>query len=438
MSETDPKPTLNVPQARFLALPQKFRGFISGFGAGKTWAGCAGEAQHFYQFPGVNAGYFAPSYPQIRDIFYPTVEECFHDWGLRTRIRESNHEVEVRRGRTFLGMILCRSMEDPGSIVGFKIGHANVDEIDIMPPTKAGQAWRKIIARMRYKVAGLRNGIDVTSTPEGFRWVYTNFYQLPQRRADLAAMYGMVQASTYDNEINLPDDYIPSLLASYPQNLIEAYIKGQFVNLQTGSIYTSYHRHLNHTDDVAQEGETVYVGMDFNVGKMAGIVHVKRGGKPRAVGELVNRYDTPDMIQALKERFWRFESGRWIQTRQIWVYPDASGDSRKSVNASKTDLALLKEAGFTVKAPSANPPVKDRINSMNGMFCNAQGERHYLVNENLCPTFADCLEQQAWALNGEPDKTTGHDHPNDGAGYFINLEYPLVRPTLTRPRIIAG
>ena len=46
---------------------------------------------------------------------------------------------------------------------------------------------------------------------------------------------------------------------------------------------------------------------------------------------------------------------------------------------------------------------------MNGMFCNAEGERRYLVNAEKCPTYAECLEQQAWAANGEPDKTTGID-----------------------------
>jgi hypothetical protein len=45
-------------------------------------------------------------------------------------------------------------MEKPGSIVGFKIGNAMVDELDVMAAAKAQQAWRKIIARMRYKVMG--------------------------------------------------------------------------------------------------------------------------------------------------------------------------------------------------------------------------------------------------------------------------------------------
>ncbi len=32
-------PTLNVPQARFLSMPHKFKAYIAGFGSGKTWVG---------------------------------------------------------------------------------------------------------------------------------------------------------------------------------------------------------------------------------------------------------------------------------------------------------------------------------------------------------------------------------------------------------------
>ena len=150
--------------------------------------------------------------------------------------------------------------------------------------------------------------------------------------------------------------------------------------------------------------------MDFNVGKMAAVAHVLREGQPRAVDELTNGYDTPDMIRRIKERYWRYEGGQYVKTREIRIYPDASGDSRKSVNASQTDIALLREAGFVVCVNAANPPVKDRINAMNAMFCNANGERRYKVNVAKCPTYAEALEQQAWAANGEPDKTSGHDH----------------------------
>lgn len=175
-------PTLNIPQARFLAMPHKFKAYVAGFGSGKTWVGCGGICKGMWEHPKINQGYFAPTYPQIRDIFYPTIEEVAFDWGLTVKINEGNKEVHFYEGRRYRGTTICRSMEKPGSIVGFKIGNAMVDELDVMAAAKARQAWRKIIARMRYKVDGLRNGIDVTTTPEGFKFVYHTTEEAFKRR----------------------------------------------------------------------------------------------------------------------------------------------------------------------------------------------------------------------------------------------------------------
>lgn len=175
--------------------------------------------------------------------------------------------------------------------------------------------------------------------------------QLREKPA-LNAMYGLVQASTFDNELNLPPDYIPSLMDSYPEQLIMAYLNGQFVNLTSGTIYTAYDRKLNGSQETIQPGEVLFIGMDFNVGKMSAVVHVKRLGLPHAVDEIINGYDTPDMIKQIKERYWLYDGSDYRNTRQIRVYPDASGDSRKSVRASETDISLLKQAGFIVSAPA--------------------------------------------------------------------------------------
>lgn len=421
-------PTLNVPQAQFLALPHKFKAYVAGFGSGKTWVGCGGICKGMWEFPKINQGYFAPTYPQIRDIFYPTIEEVAFDWGLNVKINESNKEVHFYSGKSYRGTTICRSMEKPHTIVGFKIGNALIDELDVMTAAKARLAWRKIIARMRYNVPGLRNGIDVTTTPEGFKFVYEQFKKAVFEKPELATLYGMVQASTFDNEMNLPPDYISSLMESYPPELIMAYLKGQFTNLTSGTIYHQFDRKLNHCDDEEEPGEPIHIGMDFNVGKMAGIVHVLRGAEPRAVAEIINAFDTPDMIRIIKERFWRHENGNYVKSREIYVYPDASGDSRKSSCASETDIAQLSQAGFKVIVNGSNPPVKDRINCMNAMFCNGAGQRRYLINTRRCQQYIECLEQQVWGENGEPDKKAGKDHANDAGGYYIIKQFPIIKP----------
>lgn len=415
-------PILNIPQSQFLQLPHKFRAYVAGFGSGKTWVGCTGICAHFWRWPGINQGYFAPTYPQIRDIFYPTMEEVAETMGLRVEINESNKELHFYEGRRYRGTTICRSMEKPHTIVGFKVGNALIDELDVMKADKATLAWRKIIARMRYNEPGLRNGIDVTTTPEGFKFVYYQFVKAVREKPALANMYGLIQASTYDNAKNLPDDYIESLRESYPPQLIEAYLNGQFVNLASGSVYPDFDRRLNHSSAVEAENEPLHVGLDFNVLNMTATINVIRDDLPITVGELTAVRDTPTMAKMLKERF--KDKGH-----SVTIYPDASGQNTSSKNAAESDLSILKSYGFTVRVNNSNPAVRDRVNAVNAMILNDKLERRWKINTDRCPVTTEALEQQAYDKNGEPDKKTGHDHPNDAQGYFLVNRWPITKRT---------
>lgn len=184
-------PTLNKPQAEFLALPHKFRAMVCGFGTGKTWGISAGACKHYWEHPKANRGYFAPTYTQIRDIYFPTIEEVAADWGLRVGISEGNKEVHFYSSRQYRGTTICRSMEKPESIVGFKIARADIDEIDTLPKKKAEAVWRKVIARLRLGFDG-ENGADIATTPEGFKFTYNQFVKQPREKPELAKLYGMV------------------------------------------------------------------------------------------------------------------------------------------------------------------------------------------------------------------------------------------------------
>jgi len=408
--------TANIPQSNFLSMPHKYRAFVSGFGGGKTVCGSMGVSKHHYEFSKVNSGYFAPSYPMIRDIFYPTIEEVAFMFDFNVKINQGNHEVHHYDGRRYMGTTICRSMDKPGSIIGFKIGHALIDEFDTLPLSKALLAWRKIQARMRHKIPGLKNGVDVTTTPEGFLATHKLFVEDPLNKPELKSNYGLIQASTYDNAANLPDDYIPSLLESYPEELVQAYLHGQFVNLKSGTVYRAYNRVThNSKETINPNGDILFIGMDFNVQKMAARVFVKRTNGFHCAAELNDILDTPEMIRVLKER--------WGGRHRIIVYPDASGAGRNSAGASITDIGLLIGAGFEVRAKASNPFVKDRVNAVNVAFTKAK----LFVNARECPRTASDLEKQAYDANGEPDKTAGFDHGNDALGYFVAYEMPVLQ-----------
>lgn len=404
-----------IPQGEFLQLPQRFRGFCGGYGSGKTTVGCMALCINAWGTPGHNQGYFAPTYPHIRDIFFPTIDEVAGLMGLSVDIKEGNKEVHFYSGKQYRGTVICRSMERPASIIGFKIAHAMIDEIDIMPIAKATMAWRKILARMRYKDA--KNSIDVTTTPEGFLFTYNTFKRMPSEKPELKTRYGLVQASTYSNAKNLPDDYIPSLLEAYPKELASAYIAGQFVNMRSGTIYYAFDRKVHNSHEIIQDKEPLYIGQDFNVQHMASTIYVQRANGWHVVAELKEVFDTPSMIRIVKER-WQDNN------HNIIIYPDATGKARETVNASSSDIALLKQAGFVVKAKSRNPLVKDRINAVNKRFQDMK----LWVNVREVPAVASSLEQHVYDANGEPDKKSGCDHQNDATGYPIAYEFPIARP----------
>lgn len=410
--------TLSAPQGIFLGdLDTKFRAYVGGFGAGKTFVGSLDLSIFAGKHPKLVQGYFAPTYRDIRDTFWPTIDEAGTLLGFRVRVKSGDKEVELYRGRSYYGTVICRSMDDPGGIVGFKIARANVDEIDVLATEKARKAWRKIIARMRLVVPGVVNGIGVTTTPEGFRFVYETFKRSPSRD------YSMVQASTYENEQFLPPDYIQSLRDTYPQELIDAYLMGEFVNLTSGTVYRNYNRIACRSAETIRDNEPLHIGQDFNVGAMASVINVRRDDDWHVVGELSGIMDTPALIEALASKF---------PGRTIYIYPDASGGSRKTINASESDLSLLRKAGYKVRAKDSNPPVKDRILAMN----TAYSKGRLWVNDKAAPRFAEAQEQQAYDKNGEPDKTTGHDHHNDAEGYFAHWNMPVVKPRFETGRLI--
>ena len=412
---------LSAPQSIYLNdLDTKFRAYVGGFGAGKTFVGGLDLGLFAARHPGVVQGYFAPTYRDIRDTYWPTMDEVGFELGFRVKIKTGDKEVELYRGRACYGTIICRSMEDPSGIIGFKIARAHVDEIDVLPTDKAKNAWRKITARMRLVVPNVVNGIGVTTTPEGFKFVYETFARPASTDRERTRLidYSMVQASTYENEAYLPPDYIQSLKDTYPDELISAYLEGQFVNLTSGTVYNAYNRETNRSRETLKPGEPIKLGMDFNVGNMAACAFVLRENDWHCVDELKGGVDTPSMLATMAERY---------AGHNVTIYPDASGKNTSSKGASLSDIGLLRNAGYSIRAKPSNPRVKDRVLAIN---VNFQKQRLW-VNPDTCPETTRCLEQQSYDKNGEPDKTTGLDHQPDAFGYPIAYELPVIRPINT-------
>lgn len=408
------KLTMTEPQARFFQNNAKYPAFVGGMGTGKSETMCNCAIRDALHSSSALIALYAPTYDLTRLITAPRMQEKLTEMGVSYKYNKQENIIYTSSSQC--GDFVLRTLENPARIIGYESYRAHIDELDTLKRDQAEAAWNKIIARNRQKPAGIENAFNRVSaytTPEGFRFVYDRWGRNPKPG------YEMVQAATYSNPF-LPDDYVDSLRSSYPAGLIDAYIEGKFTNLVSGSVYPDFDRKLNHVDEFIKEREALHIGMDFNRLHMAAVVYVMRNGNPVAVEEITDGRDTPYMAKLFNDRY--VSKGHPVQ-----VYPDASGQNSSSKNASESDLTILRQAGLTVRVNSTNPAVQDRVNSVNSLIMNGEGERRLKINTHTCPKFTEGLEQQAYDKNGQPDKSSGVDHVLDAGGYVCAHLFQIKR-----------
>lgn len=380
-------------QDEFLYSEHPSTGLVAGFGSGKSYVGTIKASKKLIQLR-CNVGYYLPTYQLIKDIAFENFTNILDNFGIKYKLNESDKVFYTDYGNVFL-----RSMDNPSNIVGYETGYSLIDEADILPTDKMNKAYKAIVARNRTVLPlGHVNSTDMVSTPEGFKFLYEYYIKNGNNRRKL------IQANTLDNT-TLPQSYIDNLYDTYPKEQLEAYMKGQFVNLTTGTVYRDFDRKKNIDNSKEAGSNILYIGMDFNITKMACTISIKEGNTRYVIDEIVDEYDTSDIVKKIKERY---------PNNRVFVYPDAAGASRNT--SGKSDHDILRKAGFKVIAPSKNPFVRDRVNSVNKEF----HDKTTFINSNRCPSLVSALEKQAYNKNGEPDKSTGDDHILDGFGYEVH------------------
>jgi len=191
------------------------------------------------------------------------------------------------------------------------------------------------------------------------------------------------------------------------------------------------------------------VSMDFNVNPMAWVYFQVDESWSRfsvltgqanlvinVLGELCYPdSSTPEMCQVLLEKLMDFRKMTGQMDLQVNVYGDAAGFQRATVGvgASRTDYEIIRvffaqRQGYDVRmnVPRANPAIRDRVNSMNQMLCNAAGGRNLFVDQS-CVSLIKDFEKVKYKKDaggnttGLVDKTSDPSltHLSDALGYGV-------------------
>ena len=424
--------SLTASQAEFVNSDALFPAYIAGYGAGKShvMGFCAvTDAMHSSSCV---IGVYEPDYSLVRSVAIPRISQWLDEFGFKYSLNKQ--EQAIYTSSSGIGDFQFKSMDNIESIVGYETYRSHIDELDTLPMDKAEQVFFKIMGRNRQAPKDVPrdhrkfiestekweciNRISAYSTPEGFKFCH-KMWDPNSENVARNPEFKMYRGRTQDNP-TLTEQYLNQLKSTYPAALLKAYMEGEFVNLESGTVYYPFDRHKCFTPRTISKGDTLHIGCDFNVGKTAGVVFVDHEGKTSIVAEIVNKYDTPDLIQEIKTRW---------PAHKIVMYPDASGTKRTTTNASSSDISLLKAAGFEVRAHGHNPKIKDRVACVNKMFSDG----NLWVNTVECPEVTKCLEQQSYDKNGDPDKKSGYDHPLDGLGYRIYYSFNIKRTMFSIP-----
>jgi hypothetical protein len=198
-----------------------------------------------------------------------------------------------------------------------------------------------------------------------------------------------------------------------------------------GRIYYAFDRAKNVIDAKAADHEvsTIYVGMDFNIDPMSAVIAIRKDNDLCIIDEIrMFSSNTAEIVEEIKSRYPR---------SKVWVYPDPAARQRKTSAGGSTDITILQNAGFIVKAPSSHSPVRDRINAVNSRLCDSKGQRHLYITKN-CKYTIEALERQVYKEGTtQPDKESGYDHMNDALGYLVDYLFPVKRdrePDLYAPK----
>lgn len=415
-------------QRRFLLDRAPFLAYIGGYGSGKTYALCHKAILLSGANPGLPGMIVAPTYAMLRDVVIHTFIEILEQNNIQYQLNKSTHLIKTDWG----GLIRFRSADNPSTLRGPNLPWVGIDEMALIER----EAWHAIISRVRHPRAQRRQVFGVT-TPEGLNWVYETFVDDPKPG------YKVLYADTREN-IYLPQDYARSLLDSLDPDNVKQYICGRFVASTSNQVYKNFdlHTHITphnplinyptgpqthhqeHAPTLSPD-LPLCIACDFNVAPCVWLAIQHHRGTVYVADEIVLRNTTTqEMIEEILRRGYHQHPAGHI------IYGDPAGHARSTV-ASTSDYQLLHNAGFSnQRILRCHTPVRDRINALNARLRDAAGKSHLFIHPQCRTLRRDLLQVRYQPGTAAIDKTsnTNLTHPTDALGYFLVVEYPIVRP----------
>jgi PBSX family phage terminase large subunit len=425
-------------------LRARFKGYSGPIGSGKSYA-LVYEALFLSRMnPGLLGLVGAPTYRMLQDSTQRTFFEVLQSEGIEyTFNKQKNHLKFTDTGSE----VIFRTMETPERLRGVNLAWFALDELTYTRE----EAWTRILGRLRHPDARRLCGCAVW-TPKGYDWVHKRFIE--QQHPD----YRMVQATPREN-IHLPADFYEQLKEAYADRFYRQEALGEYLDVFGGNAYYAF------SEENMREVEYdpclgLCWALDFNVDPMSSVIcqieeNKTRSWPPyytatkrlRVLDEIVlSDSNTQDAAAEFIRR--TSELRDFPNPIPLVIYGDASGNSR-TTKSSRTDYELIQEVfrqdpryRISMRKNTANPAIRDRVNTVNTMLKSASGARNIFIHPK-CRELLKDLRQVKWRRDSSGNPTGDLDksdqqrtHVSDALSYLVAQEWGLFPSGGARPGFV--
>ena len=410
----------NKIQQAFMECTARYQCYSGGFGSGKTTACCAKGIVLSVMMPG-NCGLVTRNtYPDLRDstrkVFFETLNKAA---GLLPDADISSHpfvrqwkEAENRMIFKNGSEVLFRHFEEGKIKTGPNLGWFYIDQAEEAPE----DVFNALIGRNRRNNVPRQYGM-ISMNPNGMDWQYRLFVE--KKDPD----FQNFDSTTFDNQGNLPKNYITDLLSRYSSDWVDRFVHGKWTTM-SGLIFHEFDKNQNTCDPFEVPREWVKVrGLDWGIDAPATSVTIARSteGIFYVVDEYGDREKTPP--EHAKEILERGKSFPGIRSSIL----DASAFRRESDGKSVADQ-------YRTSGIHCLPATKDILARIALVKNLLKTGRLVFVNGATDETQK---ELQAWKWGarrkGVEVPAHGNDHYLDALGYGVYWLYNRLLSGAIRP-----
>ncbi len=397
---------LSIPQKTVAQDFSRFRTVVAGRRMGKTTLAIR-EICYHARLPDQICWAVLPSYRQAKMVWWDQLKTKLKSLNWVKKINEAELSIVLKNN----SKISLKGADGAGfeNLRGAKLNFLVLDEASNIP----SQAWTEVL---RPALADSEGRALFIGTPKG---VGNFLYDLYQAGEDTTQDQWKSFSFTTAQGGFVSEAEIEQARRDLDKKTFEQEFEATFVTY-SGMVYYGFKRSENVKEfTFTKPQKIIHIAIDMNIDPMSAVCFVIADGKVVVIDEIeMFGSNTDELVNEIYSRF---------PGTKIFAYPDPSAKARKTSAAGRTDLNILNNAGFIVKAPNKHMPVRDRINSVNSMLCNGKGERQILIHPK-CKKLISCLERQIYKPGtSQPDKDNGWDHMNDALGYGISYLFPITR-----------